>query len=159
VAITRARERLTFTGAKFRMMNGELRNMKTSRFLKEVPLNLLEMDEIQEKSRTASAAGIGLKTGIAPSGRPSRIRAVGGAKVAAKKPENIYSSYANTMKGSQMEKGKIDYAVGDRVKHIKFGEGKVLDIKDKGKDFEVTVEFDAAGVRKMYAAFARLVKI
>ena len=42
---------------------------------------------------------------------------------------------------------------------MKFGEGTVLDIKEGGRDYEVTVEFDGAGVRKMFAMFAKLVKV
>jgi len=49
--------------------------------------------------------------------------------------------------------------VGDRVSHIKFREGTVLKIEEGAKDFEVTVEFDGAGVKKMYAAFAKLKKL
>ena len=42
---------------------------------------------------------------------------------------------------------------------MKFGEGTVLEIKEGGRDYEVTVEFDSAGVRKMFAMFAKLVKL
>ena len=42
---------------------------------------------------------------------------------------------------------------------MKFGEGTVLDIKEGGRDHEVTVEFDGAGVRKMFAMFPKLVKV
>ena len=49
--------------------------------------------------------------------------------------------------------------MGDRVRHVKFGEGTVQDIREGGRDYEVTVDFDNAGVRKMFAAFARLVKV
>ena len=59
-----------------------------------------------------------------------------------------------------MEKSSsLDYGEGDRVHHIKFGDGTVTEIKDGGKDFEVTVQFDTAGVRKMFASFAKLKKI
>ena len=51
------------------------------------------------------------------------------------------------------------YDVGDRVKHIKFGEGTVLEIKNGGRDYEVTVCFDTVGNKKMFAGFAKLVKI
>lgn len=53
----------------------------------------------------------------------------------------------------------LSYIVGDRVRHIKFGEGTVQTITDGGKDFEVTVDFDRAGVKKMFASFAKLVKL
>jgi len=50
----------------------------------------------------------------------------------------------------------LNYKEGDRVSHVKFGEGEVLEIKDGGRDFEVTVQFDQAGVKKMFASFAKL---
>lgn len=52
-----------------------------------------------------------------------------------------------------------DYVVGDRVRHIKFGEGTVADMINGGRDYEVTVDFDTAGRKKMFAGFAKLVKI
>ena len=56
------------------------------------------------------------------------------------------------------EKG-LDYTVGDRVSHVKFGQGTVKVITEGGRDYEVTVEFDTAGVRKMFAGFAKLKKL
>ena len=55
--------------------------------------------------------------------------------------------------------GGLEYEVGDRVKHMKFGEGLVTSIVSGGKDFEVTVEFDNVGTKKMFAGFAKLQKI
>ena len=55
--------------------------------------------------------------------------------------------------------GSLSYKVGDRVRHMKFGEGKVLRIVEGGRDFEVTVDFDRAGTKKMFASFAKLKKI
>jgi DNA helicase-2/ATP-dependent DNA helicase PcrA len=55
--------------------------------------------------------------------------------------------------------GGLEYGVGDRVRHMKFGEGLVLSIVEGGRDYEVTVQFDTAGVKKMFAGFAKLVKI
>ena len=52
----------------------------------------------------------------------------------------------------------LSYGEGDRVRHLKFGEGTVQKIADGGKDFEVTVNFDRVGVKKMFASFAKLVK-
>ena len=51
------------------------------------------------------------------------------------------------------------YDVGDRVRHVKFGEGLVTQITEGGRDYEVTVQFDTAGVKKMFAMFAKLVKV
>ena len=62
-------------------------------------------------------------------------------------------------KAAEFLRVRADYAEGDRVRHVKFGEGTVLEIRSGGRDYEVTVDFDSAGVRKMFAKFAKLVKI
>ena len=54
---------------------------------------------------------------------------------------------------------KLDYEVGDTVRHVKFGVGVVKAIVEGGKDYEVTVDFERLGVKKMFAAFAKLKKI
>ena len=58
-----------------------------------------------------------------------------------------------------MKSGALDYAVGDRVSHVKFGEGTVLAIDEGGRDYEVTVDFEDFGTKKMFAAFAKLKKL
>jgi len=57
------------------------------------------------------------------------------------------------------KKAGLDYGVGDTVAHVKFGTGIVKSIIDGGRDYEVTVEFDTYGVKKMFAGFAKLRKI
>ncbi len=52
----------------------------------------------------------------------------------------------------------LGYDIGDKVRHMKFGTGTVLAIRDRGRDFEVTVDFPAWGTKKMFAAFAKLVR-
>ena len=49
--------------------------------------------------------------------------------------------------------------VGDRVRHIKYGEGTVLNIAREPRDYKVTVEFDQAGQKIMYASFAKLKRV
>jgi hypothetical protein len=62
--------------------------------------------------------------------------------------------------GSAADAGAgLPYQVGDRVRHIKFGEGEVTAIVSGGRDYEVTVDFDRVGTKKMFAAFAKLKKI
>ena len=55
--------------------------------------------------------------------------------------------------------GTLSYQVGDRVRHIKFGDGEVMAIVSGGRDYEVTVDFDKAGTKKMFASFAKLKKV
>jgi len=61
--------------------------------------------------------------------------------------------------GPVKAKSAPDYGIGDTVRHVKFGEGRVLGIRDGGRDYEVTVDFGSWGVKKMFAAFARLEKV
>ena len=65
----------------------------------------------------------------------------------------------NMMSAGIQKLGSLDYKEGDTVKHIKFGKGKVISIVDGKKDYEVTVEFDTAGQKKMLASFAKLKKV
>ena len=53
----------------------------------------------------------------------------------------------------------LDYDTGDRVSHIKYGEGTVLKIDREPRDFKVTVSFDSAGQKIMYASFAKLKRV
>ena len=69
------------------------------------------------------------------------------------------SMQARAFSSVHTEGGSLSYGVGDRVSHMKFGEGTVKAIVPGGRDFEVTVDFDAAGTKKMFAAFAKLKKV
>ncbi len=158
VGITRAEQQLTLTCARKRMVRGETQYNRISRFVSEIPTELLDTgsrkrtyfpeDDATDGNTAGSSLFSGGKTASAGSFRTKAY--------ASKKP------FAALTKGSRLKAQKSDslaYGVGDRVRHVKFGEGTVLDIKEGGRDFEVTVEFDAAGVRKMFAMFAKLVKI
>ena len=146
VAITRARENLTLLSAKKRMTNGETRYNKTSRFIKEIPLALLQLE-----------GGSKPETVLSPGAGP-RLKPV--AAAVRKKADNVYTRYSGQLKkGLQKAEGGPGYSVGDMVRHVKFGDGRVMDIRDGGRDWEVTVEFENWGVKKMFAAFAALEKL
>ena len=73
---------------------------------------------------------------------------------------NTPASGIYTGKEFRVEKtGSLDYGVGDRVSHVKFGQGRVTAIEEGKKDYEVTVDFDNVGVKKLFASFARLKKV
>lgn len=171
VALTRARKELTITAAKQRMVNGETRYSKTSQFVKEIPFALLDMGfdkpapvkksmpEIKKAIPVAETAGTPLvKRGFGSLDDGSYKKKA--AAIKRKPAPNAYSTYAQTMKGSQIGVvGELSYGVGDRVRHVKFGEGTVLEIRNGGRDYEVTVSFDTAGVKRMFAGFAKLIKV
>ncbi len=78
---------------------------------------------------------------------------------AANKPY-IAKSLEGLTKGMPiLENGSLGYDIGDRVSHVKYGDGTVLNIVQDIRDFKVTVNFDAYGNKIMYAAFAKLQKI
>ena len=99
--------------------------------------------------------------------RPAGVSLFGQKSDAYKNPYASGTSAApkNTPtfgKAFTVEKPKsLDYSEGDRVHHMRFGDGTVKSIADGGKDFEVTVDFDnaAIGTRKMFASFAKLKKL
>ena len=93
--------------------------------------------------------------------KEERIAPVPNAKQQARKAfhQQPFQSHS-AAKQFTVTKGKgLDYTVGDRVSHMKFGEGTVQAITDGKRDYEVTIEFDSVGVRKMFAAFAKLEKV
>ena len=86
----------------------------------------------------------------------------GGRTFAAKPAKGSLAEAARSGLGRQFKVEKMNtlpYEIGDRVQHIKFGEGIVLSITDGKRDFEVTVDFDQVGTKRMFASFAKLKKI
>ncbi len=149
VGITRARKRLVLSMAKQRMIRGEMMLCKQSRFINEIPKELLV------------ESGQGIRKPQAFSSEAA-VRSAENA-MRAVLPWNRPAAQMSAMKKGAPQAAasaeELGYAKGDRVRHIKFGEGTVLNIASGGRDFEVTVEFDSAGVKKMFASFAKLVKI
>ena len=66
---------------------------------------------------------------------------------------------AGISKGGVALTEELDYAEGDRVTHVKYGEGSVVAIQKEPRDYKVTVVFDRAGQKIMYASFAKLKRI
>ena len=190
VGITRAEKRLTLTAAKSRMVKGEMQYARTSRFIDEIPDVCLERPD-RDDSKTgwkkmadayrnlpeeaglpwAKASGADGKAADGHTGRfqnrPAGVSLFGQKSDAYKNPYASGTSAApkNTPtfgKAFTVEKPKsLDFSEGDRVHHMRFGDGTVKSIADGGKDFEVTVDFDhaAIGTRKMFASFAKLKKL
>ena len=136
VGITRAKKKLYLSAAKRRMMQGRTQFNKVSRFIDEIPEELLKVDQ-----------GINLKEK-----RPDKALFSSNRGHKFRKPYQAKSFTTTKM-------DTLPYNVGDMVKHIKFGKGKVLEIVSGGRDFEVTVDFEKAGVKKMFASFAKLKKV
>ena len=224
VGITRAKEDLTLTAAQMRMIRGQYQLNELSRFVDEIPDELLDREEDEEagsfssgtdfyggtsrwkkknafdedlsfssddddsipfadargvvggKSRygssysggdsspRASVRGTYAGTGKLPAGsakaKPSRPKAtyVPPHTEESKKPWIARQGVSSLQKG--MPKIETpDYVVGDRVRHIKYGDGTVKAMEKGPRDWKVTVVFDGGDQRILYAAFAKLQKI
>ena len=146
VGMTRARKTLTITSAKMRMVRGENEFHKLSMFVEEIaPECILDESEWNMKPKAE-------KHEDSYTDRLSNIV----KKTSESKP---YSKITDMSMFKAVKPDRLDYAQGDWVVHKKFGEGKVISIKDTPKDFEVTVEFDKFGQKRMFAAFAKLTKL
>ena len=141
VGITRAKKELAMTCARRRMIRGETQYNKMSRFLKEVPPQLLSTGKIVEKEELEL---------------PKQNAYVQAKQSFQAKPFMISKSVQQF--GVKSGEG-LSYGVGDRVRHMKFGEGTVTAITEGGRDYEVSVDFDSAGTKKMFASFAKLQKV
>ena len=137
VGITRAKERLFLSAAKRRMLRGQTQYNRRSRFIDEIPGQYLDTEQRVSEQRV-----------VKNTERPAKYQY--GAK--AGKPYNLSDFKVKPV-------GELDYQIGDRVKHIKFGVGTVQEITKGGRDFEVAVEFDRVGRKKMFASFAKLKKV
>ena len=178
VGITRAKKALTLTCAKQRMIRGETQYNPISRFIREIPGELLDN---LPPSRKMSRQDMEELTIFSQSGRnsaPSSVRQkqaitsrpiLSGKPASAENPASIFSrnSIGTGKKAAAVVQGKktgltmaetLDYGEGDRVSHMKFGQGTVMQIVKGGRDYEVTVQFDQGGIKKMFATFAKLKK-
>ena len=134
VGITRAKERLFLSAAKRRMLRGQTQYNRRSRFIDEIPGQYLDTEQRVSEQRV-----------VKNTERPAKYQ---------------YGAKAYNLSDFKVKPvGELDYQVGDRVKHIKFGVGTVQEITKGGRDFEVAVEFDRVGRKKMFASFAKLKKV
>ena len=143
VGITRAKEHLTITAARSRMIRGETQFNRVSRFVKEIPSHLLGGTIYEPKTAES----------------PVQDNEYQRAKKAFRSPVYTPVSNQRAFATANTAKASLDYGVGDRVRHIKFGDGEVMAVIEGGRDYEVTVDFDKAGTKKMFASFAKLKKI
>ncbi len=166
VGITRAKEDLTITCAKMRMVRGETQCNLVSRFIREIPNELMDNYPTKEKARDFIIYDENSFERTQFKARPyERPKAVlREHKTDIENKPFIARGIASLQAGNNIQKGiqgtdSLTYDVGDRVSHIKYGEGTVKAIQKEPRDFRVTVEFETAGQKIMYATFAKLLKL
>ncbi|MBR3173087.1 MAG: UvrD-helicase domain-containing protein [Eubacterium sp.] len=170
VAITRAMKKLTISYAKRRMIRGETQYNMISRFVKEIPSKIVNSKNVtdtmahgmRKKNSFSNFGGYegSLGHGGGYQGRRDDSSNSDAVKAFKKKPSyGKPKSKPSFGKEFSVEKSEVDYKVGDRVVHQKFGEGTVKEIEDGPRDYQVTVDFDEFGEKIMMASFAKLEKI
>ncbi len=203
VGITRAKEDLTITYARQRMIRGETQYNPVSRFIREIPPELMddkppvqkrrdhkEYDEDSGERGFFKAKPFDMRTADQrnsyrripdtvfdkpAAGHDSRadfgktFGTVQGKPKAVVRPKRTaienqpYSTRASQGVGAvsiePVGNKALEYVVGDRVRHMRYGEGTVLKIEPGPRDSQVTVVFDEAGQKIMYAGFAKLRKV
>ena len=147
VGITRAMKKLTLTSANQRMRNGEMNFNRPSRFINEIPRHLVKQ---------TYGAVLKPETESKPT-EFSRTK----ASLYTKNRKNPFANnpYIQKGMGSASPAGAPDYQVGDRVSHTKFGQGIVRSLTKLTNDYEVVIEFDGFGQRKLRSSFAKLTKL
>ena len=168
VGITRAKKNLTITSARVRMVRGQTQHGKVSRFVREIPPELLSGKIYEPKTKeepieqsTFQKARKAFRTvpSYGGSGYGKEVgEGYGSTFRSSKATKPVYTKVEN-QRDFGSAGGALSYQVGDRVRHIKFGDGEVMAIVSGGRDYEVTVDFDKVGTKKMFASFAKLKKI
>ncbi|MDH5842732.1 DNA helicase PcrA [Bacillus velezensis] len=132
VGITRAEEELYLTNAKMRTLFGRTNMNPESRFIREIPGDLLE--NLNEKKTPRMQPGRKVQPKRGPVSRPV--------------------SYANKTGGDS-----LSWAVGDKAGHKKWGTGTVVSVKGEGESTELDIAFPSpVGVKRLLAAFAPIEK-
>ena len=191
VGITRAMKNLTVSCARQRMVRGQMQYNRVSRFVNEIPKQVMEQPKKktyrQEKENAGFSDNLAVKQAIEMF-RGKTAAQQGDMQLyknpPAQQPETSACStdtmfdfikaepgkddihnwkavppHPDAQDGDELVRKRLGYGVGDLVRHQKFGDGMVVKIVSGGRDYEVTVQFHQAGVKKMFAAFAKLKKI
>ncbi|MBE5936670.1 MAG: ATP-dependent DNA helicase PcrA [Lachnospiraceae bacterium] len=160
VGITRAMEKLSISSANKRLKNGDIQYNPPSRFISEIPRYLITesvSDDYRRNVKRDNTSFSGSSSVIPKDNYTSyRDRDNNGRST------NLFTNNPYISKGSKNTSSGgfvLEYELGDKVKHIKFGCGTILAITPNGNDYDVSVEFDNFGVRKMKASFAKFTKL
>ena len=162
VGITRAMEKLYMTAAGQRMVHGSTNFEEISRFVKEIPKHYLEYEE---KAFGYAPANMDRIPSKKPAEQVIQLKAYGknnpytrSATANANPSANPGFGKAFPMGGSTAP-APISYEIGDKVRHIKFGNGEVIDVIPSGSDQEIVVNFDRVGEKHLFASLVKMKKL
>ncbi len=165
VGITRAEERLYMTGARMRTLFGRTNNNPTSRFIKEIPADLLDgLAEAEQSRGFGGRSAFQTRTSgelrfysSSSAGSSSRVSGFGQASATA--PTNRGVVQQPVKLPHHGAAAGINWKVGEKVKHAKWGAGTIVSIKGQNDDLELDIAFGSpVGIKKLLAKFAPIEK-
>jgi DNA helicase-2/ATP-dependent DNA helicase PcrA len=164
VAITRARKRLYLSYAGSRMLHGQPRYGIVSRFVEEIPPQLCKwivLPEGRGHTLFAGTGSAGRQGGVSPG--PAHFASGGGhahwTSGGGRAPQADRSRYPAAPQRAGFEMQRPDeqpFAIGQSVRHAKFGEGVVLNFEGRGLDARVQVRFAGEGTKWLALQYAKL---
>ena len=161
VGITRAMEKLYMTAAGQRMVHGSTNFEEGSRFVKEIPKHYLEYEE---KAFGYAPANMDRIPSKKPAEQVIQLKAYGKNNPYTRPATATANPSANPGFGKAFPMGNTasapaSYEVGDKVRHIKFGNGEVIDVIPSGGDQEIVVNFDRVGEKHLFASLVKMKKL
>lgn len=176
VGITRAEEKLYLSASKLRMRNGQTIYAQVSRFIDEIPKNYLEFEGLPllgEESESSDRDYYGFGGGYSSGGFGGYSSYSNNFAKSPKKDKTPLTNSFNPGFGKAFPMGNAaseafnaakseeGFEVGDKVRHIKFGVGEVIDINKTANDTEITVEFEREniGTKTMYLSLVKMKKL
>ncbi|MCM3620253.1 DNA helicase PcrA [Sutcliffiella horikoshii] len=158
VGITRAEEQLYITNAQMRTLFGRTNINPPSRFIKEIPEELLESEENKEAvSRPTPFGGRGSSFGGSTFGGTS---AAGRARAASPASQTARRTTAPSRGLTATGGESLDWMVGDKAEHKKWGVGTVVSVKGDGDSKELDIAFPSpTGIKRLLAKFAPVTKV
>lgn len=145
VGITRAKQKLYLTKTKSRMLFGSTTYNKESRFVSEIPDNLLDKTG-EERNAPSFASGFGAG------------KTAGSVSISADNRKHGYAGKIGAYQKPPIKSG-VTYNVGDTVLHKIFGKGLIMTATKMGNDTLLEIAFDKAGTKKLMANFCKMEKI
>lgn len=159
VGITRARENLYLINARQRMLFGQTNRNSASRFLREIPSDVVDDRTVQQPSRFSFGGGASYGSSQQSFGTPKKPYKYSTATPVGAAKQSSSASHQFGQAGNKPTVSNVSYAVGDTVRHATFGTGVILSSQAMGNDHLLEVAFDKAGTKKLMANFAKLEKV
>jgi DNA helicase-2/ATP-dependent DNA helicase PcrA len=145
VGITRAKQRLYLSLSASRATFGEINVAMPSRYLQEIPAELIEWRQ--------SGGGGGFRSG------PRAVRAAPMRESYGSLPPRVKTEWTSAVTGVVRDNGDLTLAAGDRIRHTDFGDGRVTAVTGAGPKSVAEVQFDTAGRKRLLIKIAPIEKL